>query len=282
MTDARQALAALIRAYVRLMETGRDRIVAAGGQCDSLEDVERSDPFLRDARDALAAQPVEGVAFSEPTVLPDGSAFAMASFPLPKDHWLYAPRGEWDNERDDFAETPLPILTNAQREAVIAAARYAIRGATMCRQETDFDPDAMALNFAYAMCGPARGKVLPADSPQAPQPAPAPEPSAQGEPVAFVTEEMVTAYLTANDAYWKRIDGEPTKLGKWRNGTPSEATRVSLEAALASAPHAREPLNFDRLQSVMAAHFGGRELTDDEADSAEAFARAVERAHGIG
>jgi hypothetical protein len=47
---------------------------------------------------------------------------------------------------------------------------------------------------------------------------------------------MVTAYLTANDAYWKRIDGEPTKIGKWRNGTPSEATRVSLMAALASAP----------------------------------------------
>jgi len=65
---------------------------------------------------------------------------------------------------------------------------------------------------------------------------PQPEPSAQGEPVACVTEEMVTAYLTANDAYWKRIDGEPTKLGKWRNGTPSEATRVSLMAALASAP----------------------------------------------
>lgn len=43
----------------------------------------------------------------------------------------------------------------------------------------------------------------------------------------------------------------------------------------------REPLNFDQLQSVIASHFGGRELTDDEADSAEAFARAVERAHGI-
>ena len=52
---------------------------------------------------------------------------------------------------------------------------------------------------------------------------------------AAVTDEMVTAYLTANDAYWKRIDGEPTKIGKWRNGTPSEATRVSLAAALNAA-----------------------------------------------
>ncbi len=36
---------------------------------------------------------------------------------------------------------------------------------------------------------------------------PQPEPSAQGEQVATVTEKMVTAYLTANDAYWKSIDG---------------------------------------------------------------------------
>ena len=74
------------------------------------------------------------------------------------------------------------------------------------------------------------------------------QPAPQAEPA--VTEEMVTAYLTANDAYWKRVDGEPTKLGKWRNGTPSEATRVSLEAALASAPHAREPQAFGDLTGV--------------------------------
>ena len=32
------------------------------------------------------------------------------------------------------------------------------------------------------------------------------------------------------------------------------------------------------LQSVMATHFGGHEITDDEASSAEAFARAIEAA----
>ena len=84
--------------------------------------------------------------------------------------------------------------------------------------------------------------LIRARNPKAQKPAsrlvPAAQPSAQGEAVACVTEEMVTAYLTANDAYWKRIDGEPTKLGKWRNGTPSEATRVSLMAALAAAPAA--------------------------------------------
>ena len=99
----------------------------------------------------------EGEAMSDKdvTILPDGSAFSVMSFQLPKDHWLYAPRGEWDAERDEFAECPLPILTHAQRNDVIAAARYAIRGATMCGKEADFDPDAMVLNLVYALCGPA-------------------------------------------------------------------------------------------------------------------------------
>lgn len=51
-----------------------------------------------------------------------------------------------------------------------------------------------------------------------------------------VTEAMVTAYLTANDAYWKRTDELPaTNPSKWRNGTPREATRESLQAALKAA-----------------------------------------------
>ena len=92
-------------------------------------------------------------------VLPDGSSFFTASFPLPVDHWLYAPRGEWDNERDEYAECPKPILTNEQRKEVIAAIRYAIRGATNCGKEMDFDPDALALNAAYALCGPCQPTV---------------------------------------------------------------------------------------------------------------------------
>lgn len=51
-----------------------------------------------------------------------------------------------------------------------------------------------------------------------------------------VTEAMVEAYLKANDAYWRETDKVPTWPGKWRTGTPSEATRVSLKAALAAAP----------------------------------------------
>ena len=91
------------------------------------------------------------------TILPDGSAFAVMSFPLPKDHWLTAPRSEWDSERDEFAECPRPILTHAQRDAVVAAVRYAVRGATMCGRDSDFDPDALVLNAVYALCGPFGG-----------------------------------------------------------------------------------------------------------------------------
>ena len=126
---------------------------------------------LLPAADALraalaAAQPP--AAMPGPPVLPDGSAFFTASLPLPKDHWLYAPRcAEWDNERDTTADTPHPILNNSHLHAVIAAIRYAVRGATMCGQEMDFDPDALALNAAYALCGPATGRVLAADRAQA-------------------------------------------------------------------------------------------------------------------
>lgn len=94
------------------------------------------------------------------TKLPDGSGFAVASLPLPHDHWLYEGRSaEWDSERDTSADTPHPILTHAHRDAVVAAVRYAVRGATMCGKEADFDPDALVLNAVYALCGP-HGRII--------------------------------------------------------------------------------------------------------------------------
>jgi len=50
-----------------------------------------------------------------------------------------------------------------------------------------------------------------------------------------VTEAMIDAYLEANDAYWKRTDELPKSGVKWRNGTPREATREGLVAALSTA-----------------------------------------------
>lgn len=91
-------------------------------------------------------------------ILPDGSSFFTASFPLPKDHWLYAPREYRDGE-DEPADKPKPILTHEQRDAVVAAVRYAIRAATMNGKENDFDPDALVQNAVVALCGPY-GSVL--------------------------------------------------------------------------------------------------------------------------
>jgi hypothetical protein len=56
MTNAlRDALKDLMSAYVRLLESGRDRIVTLGGTCDLVEVMEAGDPDLRAARAALAA-----------------------------------------------------------------------------------------------------------------------------------------------------------------------------------------------------------------------------------
>lgn len=87
------------------------------------------------------------------TLLPDGSAFALAAYPLPKSHWLYAERVYMPGH-DEPVELPTPCLTHADRDRVIASIRYAIRGATMCGQEKDFDPDALVQNAVYALCGP--------------------------------------------------------------------------------------------------------------------------------
>ena len=86
-------------------------------------------------------------------ILSDGSAFGVMSFPLPDDHWLCVPNEYRDGEYEPI-DLPKPILTHELRDAVVAAVRYAVRGATMRGQETDFDPDALVQNAVYALCGP--------------------------------------------------------------------------------------------------------------------------------
>lgn len=48
------ALKELSRAYVRMMEIGRDRIRDLGGDCDCVKIMERNDPELRKARATIA------------------------------------------------------------------------------------------------------------------------------------------------------------------------------------------------------------------------------------
>ena len=75
--------------------------------------------------------------------LPDGSSCFLLSYALPEDHWIY------DSDHD-----PSPVLDHAYRKDIVAAVRYAIRGATMNGKEMDFDPDALVQNAVYALCGP--------------------------------------------------------------------------------------------------------------------------------
>lgn len=82
--------------------------------------------------------------------LPDGSGFATASFPLPKDHWLTQP---------GHNIPPMPWrlgigpVRDQLAEKIQAVARYAIRASTMNGTEDDFDPDAMVQNFIVGMLG---------------------------------------------------------------------------------------------------------------------------------
>ena len=112
--------------------------------------------FARAVYEAGRASPAsvpEGLELSAPTILPDGSGFGILSLPLPKDHWLYAER-EYEEGALEPKDLPAPILTHALRQQVIDAIRYAVRSATNCGKEDDFDPDALVQNAVYALCGP--------------------------------------------------------------------------------------------------------------------------------
>ena len=52
--DLLNELRKMYRAYVRLLENGRDRIVMLGGDCDAVDKMEADDPNLREARAAIA------------------------------------------------------------------------------------------------------------------------------------------------------------------------------------------------------------------------------------
>jgi hypothetical protein len=75
--------------------------------------------------------------------LPDGSGFAVVSYPLPKDHWLL-------KDPNGFNIPPMPFrmgTLNKTREMwagmLVEAGKYAVRCATMNGRDTDFDPDAL-------------------------------------------------------------------------------------------------------------------------------------------
>ena len=110
----------------------------------------------------LVKQPGQETDLSTVTILPDGSAFAMASYPPPKTHWLYA---------EGYNVPPMPLrmgTDNPERKAmnqkVWAAAKYAVRSATMNGKEPDFDPDALCQNMVVGLLGYHTANGLSSDS----------------------------------------------------------------------------------------------------------------------
>lgn len=84
-------------------------------------------------------------------ILPDGSGAFVASYPLPKNHWLYA---EGHNEPPAPMRTGLGAKRNELADQIREAAKFAVRASTMNGKESDFDPDAMVQNFIVGLLGP--------------------------------------------------------------------------------------------------------------------------------
>ena len=82
--------------------------------------------------------------------LPDGSGAFVASYPLPKTHWLYS---EEPNEPPAFMRMGIGSKRTELALQVAAAARYAVRGATLKGTEMDFDPDAVVQNMVVGLLG---------------------------------------------------------------------------------------------------------------------------------
>lgn len=145
----------------------------APGEYDKIkgpfESKEIAETAMRSPDTALPDVPTvpEGV-----TVLPDGSAFAVASYPLPNDHWLYA-KWEYIPGAEEPVELPTSCLerTPENYERAKLAIRYAVRSATMCGKESDFDPDALVQNALYALLGPYPQRAMLSAAPE-PEPEP--------------------------------------------------------------------------------------------------------------
>jgi hypothetical protein len=173
-------------------------------------------------------------------ILPDGSAFGVMSFPLPDDHWLYAPNEYKDGEYEPI-DLPKPILTHALRDAVVAAVRYAVRGATMRGQETDFDPDALVQNAVYALCGPyvtppqrteqepVAWKLMPRDATDAMLKA-MDECSTEGYDERLYAGHAASVYMAA----WDEAP-ETISKSKWVGLTEEEHTQIAIDAGCMSA-----------------------------------------------
>ena len=80
-----EALKKLISGYVTLLQSGREKILEAGGSCDSVERMADGSPVLREARQALAVLTAEQRRLGmyekqEPVLVHAGSSEMLACF----------------------------------------------------------------------------------------------------------------------------------------------------------------------------------------------------------
>ncbi len=106
-------------------------------------------------------QELGGTVVGDVVRLPDGSCRLTASFPLPEDHWLTR------KSEGGFEPPPMPMRMGrdhprrkGMKAALVAAARYAVRCATMNGTEADFDPDALIQCLCVGMMGYHTGDGL--------------------------------------------------------------------------------------------------------------------------
>lgn len=129
--------------------------------------------------------------------LGDGSGCATVSYPLPAHHWLYAKL-----PGDEYEAPPMPFRMGARdplyrtaHEAARAAAKYAIRSATDCGREPDYDPDALVQNFLVGLFGYHTADGLSADAFANPK---------HGTPVLRVQLASAPTWSTRLAAWWRR------------------------------------------------------------------------------
>lgn len=108
-------------------------------------------------------------------ILPDGHAFMTASFPLPKNHWIY------ENDEGFCLPPPMPFRMGTDdprrkewAEKIMEAAKYAVRASTMNGKDEDFDPDALIRNMVTGMLGYNTSSALSTEDWGNPKPIPEP------------------------------------------------------------------------------------------------------------
>lgn len=111
--DLEQGLRGLYRAYVRLLESGRDRIMSLGGDCDPVDVMEQSNIDLRKVRELLAL--IDGQANQQTHVLPAGWRVIPHSSPWREgERWeVYGPNSGGSISTEEIQEPVVRDLLDA-------------------------------------------------------------------------------------------------------------------------------------------------------------------------